>query len=141
MGRPTDLTDDLQRRLVEAIEAGNYYEAACQRAGVHYSTFLRWMKWGDSGRKDREAYKQFRMAVVAAEGRAEVRIVAQWQQQIPDNWQAARDFLARRFPERWANRDKVDIGGSGKEVVIRVVYGDPGDPAKSTSESPNRDHS
>ena len=29
----------MQEKLVKAIEAGNYYEAACGFAGIHYSTF------------------------------------------------------------------------------------------------------
>ncbi len=121
-GRPTALTDDVQQHMVAAIEAGNYYEAACQRAGIGYGTFRQWMKWGDSQAKDRERYRQFRNAVLEAEGRAEVRIVAQWQQQIPENWQAARDFLARRFPERWANREKVEHSGQdGGALAIRIV--------------------
>ncbi len=121
-GRPTALTDDVQRHMVAAIEAGNYYEAACQRAGIDFVTFRRWMKWGETGDANRERYRAFRNAVLEAEGRAEVRIVAQWQQQIPENWQAARDFLARRFPERWANREKVEHSGQdGGALAIRIV--------------------
>jgi hypothetical protein len=33
-----------------------------------------------------------------------MRLVALWQQHIPENWQAARDFLERRFPQRWGRR-------------------------------------
>jgi len=38
-----------------------------------------------------------------------VTIVAQWRKQIPENWQAARDFLARRFPEHWAPKEHGQI--------------------------------
>ena len=39
MGRPTKLTPERQNRLVEAIQAGNYYKVACAAAGIDYSTF------------------------------------------------------------------------------------------------------
>jgi hypothetical protein len=35
-----------------------------------------------------------------------------WKAQIPNNWQAARDFLARRFPKRWGAKEKIDHTGS-----------------------------
>ena len=71
MPRPTSLTPKVQADITDAIAAGNYYEAACQRAGIDYSNFRRWMKWGESKAKDRIIYYQFREAVLAAEGRAE----------------------------------------------------------------------
>ena len=39
MARPSKLTPEVTKRLTEAIRAGNYYEAACAYAGIHYSTF------------------------------------------------------------------------------------------------------
>ena len=32
--------------LIEAISEGNYYAVACNYAGIHYSTFRRWMVQG-----------------------------------------------------------------------------------------------
>src|SRR5262249_11287573 len=32
--------------------------------------------------------------------------VAQWQKHMPGNWQAIRDFLGRRHPERWGDHRK-----------------------------------
>lgn len=128
MGRPTALTPGVQAQFVKAISAGNYYEAACAYAGIGYNTFCQWMKWGKTGDKDRALYREFRGAVLKAEADAEVRIVAQWQQQIPDNWPAARDFLGRRFPERWGPKEKIEHSGpGGKEIVFRVTYGDAGE--------------
>jgi hypothetical protein len=47
-GRPSKLTDDLQKRLCDAIAAGNYRKPACKSVGIDYSTFLRWMQKGIS---------------------------------------------------------------------------------------------
>ena len=43
-GRPCKLTPERQKRLCEAIAAGNYYKAACAFAGLDYCTFRRWMR-------------------------------------------------------------------------------------------------
>lgn len=107
MGRPTKLTPETQKKIVDAITAGNHLEAAAAYAGVEYRTFSYWMERGKTAKSGE--FFQFFQAVMEAQARAEVTIVAQWKQQIPDNWQAARDFLARRYPERWAETHKVAV--------------------------------
>ena len=65
MARPTKLTSAVQDRVVAAIRAGNYPEAAARSAGISESTFYRWM-----ARAELEAsgpYRSFREAVVLAE--------------------------------------------------------------------------
>lgn len=118
MGRPSKLTPELQRKLCDAIAAGNYLEAACSYAGVDYSTFTRWMK-----RKSKR-FRNFRNAVLEAEAKAEVAIVAQWRKHMPENWQACRDFLARRYSDRWGPKERQEISGPGGEAleVPVVVY-------------------
>jgi len=106
-GQPTKLTPATQKLLCEAIAAGNYYEAACSYAGISYATFALWMRLGKRAKKGK--YFKFFKAIKKAEGDAEVTVVAQWRKQIPENWQAARDFLARRYPERWAPKEHVQI--------------------------------
>ena len=50
-----------------------------------------------------------------AEAEAEVRIVAQWQGRMPESWQAAKDFLERRYPGRWGHKlktsQKIELTG------------------------------
>lgn len=65
---------------------------------------------GEQG--EEEEYIEFFNEIQAAESEAEARVVANWQKQIPSNWQAARDFLERRFPDRWG-KQKIDIAHSG----------------------------
>jgi transposase len=108
MARPTKLTSLVQDRLCNAIRAGNYYETACAYAGISYSTFREWMIRGEA-RRSGSPFLEFLEAVRAAEAEAEMAVVALWQRHIPDNWQAARDFLARRYPERWAPRDQLHV--------------------------------
>jgi len=65
------------------------------------------MRLGKRAKKGK--YFKFFKAIMKAKGDSEVTVVAQWRKQIPENWQAARDFLARRFPERWAPKEHVQI--------------------------------
>lgn len=102
MGRPSKLTPEVQERICSAIRAGNYYEAACAYAGIHYSTFRKWMQKGETAKSGK--FREFFEAVTRAEYEAEVRMVAQWQKHMPEDYRAIRDFLERRYPERWGRR-------------------------------------
>lgn len=106
-GRNTKLTPELQERLCSAISAGNYYEAACSYAGIDYTTFWGWMKRGEKAGKG--VFFDFFKAIQKAQADSEVSIVANWKKQIPEDWKAARDFLARRFPERWGPKETLTI--------------------------------
>lgn len=116
IGRPSKLTPEVKKRLIDAIKAGNYIEPACRFAGIAPATFYRWMERG--ARASSGEFREFWEELTRAEAEAEARMVAQWQAQIPQDWRAARDFLARRFPERWASKDKIDLEHSG-EVMQR----------------------
>jgi transposase len=122
VGRPSSLTPEVQRKICEAVAAGNYYQAAAAYGGITYSCLLKWMQHGRKARRGK--FFQFFRAVKKAEAEAEVRMVAQWQKQIPDNWPAARDFLARRFPKRWGPKDRHEVtGANGKAILIQTVGG------------------
>ena len=107
------MTPEVKARLVQAIEAGNYYEAACGYAGITYTTFRNWMIKGENAKSG--TYREFFEAITRAETVAEVRMVAQWQQHMPEDYRAIRDFLERRFPERWGRKDKVQQEISGPD--------------------------
>jgi transposase-like protein len=117
VGRPSKfyLVKD---KIIEAIRKGNYYEPACKAAGVDYSTFRDWMKKAEEDKKG--PFFQFSEEVHKAEAEAELEIVQIWKSQMPHNWQAARDFLARRQPERWASQNKVDVTTNGEQMNTPV---------------------
>jgi len=120
-GRPSKLTPESQTRLLDAIRAGNHYEPACRYAGIGYSTFRTWMIKGEEQRSGQ--FREFLEAVKQAEAEAEMSMVAVWQKEAVDNWQAARDFLERRFPERWGRKDRVSAelsGPAGGPVEVDV---------------------
>lgn len=62
-------------------------------------------------------FREFFEAITRAEYEAEVRMVAQWQKHMPEDYRAIRDFLERRYPERWGRRTvEVQHGG---EIEIK----------------------
>ncbi len=131
MGRPSKLTPEITKRLTEAIRAGNYYEAACAYAGIAYSTFREWMVRGEKAKSGK--YREFVEAITQAEYEAEVRMVALWQKHMPEDYRAIRDFLERRYPDRWGRRKlDVDMKHSGDiEVEIVLVDDEDGQEAEA----------
>jgi len=59
--------------------------------------------------------------VTRAETEAEATLVRTWSEAAKIDWRAARDMLARRFPERWAQSRHPDVqGGTGFSIHIHL---------------------
>jgi hypothetical protein len=111
VGRPSKLSDEVTERVVSAVRAGNYAEAACQAAGIGQSTYYRWMARG--AQEPGSAYAGFREAVLRAEAEAEVHAVALVRRAMADDWRAAIAYLERRHPVRWRSRQQTELVGPG----------------------------
>jgi len=109
VARPSKLTDEVTERVVQAVRAGNYAEAACQSAGISSSTYYRWMSRGDQD--PGSDYARFREAVLRAEAEAEVYAVAIIRRAMGDDWRAAVAYLERRHPTRWRTRHQTELVG------------------------------
>ena len=123
-GRPSKLTPEVQQRVCDAVRAGNYLEAAAAYAGITYATLRRWMERGEKAKQG--VFCDFCAAVLKAQADAEVAVVAQWRQHMPESHQACRDYLGRRFPERWGRKDqtKTEITGpDGTVLVVKILGG------------------
>jgi len=121
MTRPTKLTPETHKKIVQAIQLGASYELAANYAGVSYSSFNLWMKKGATGNN---IYSQFYNDVKEAEGRGAIGWLAKIENAANDgNWQAAAWKLERRYPEAYG-RQKLDVAHSGDtttEVIIRYA--------------------
>lgn len=117
-GRPSEF-DEAAPKIIGFIRGGNTYECSAACARVTYHTFNNWMKQGkedaENGIEDSKFFKFFK-DVEAAEMEAEEEVVRAWRNFIPTNWQAGRDFLARRNPDKWSAKDKVDVTSNGESV-------------------------
>jgi hypothetical protein len=121
-GRPLLLTDETHRRIVDAVRAGNYLKIAAQAAGVSQATLAAWLARGRAAAAAREAgaepsaddtpFLELLEEVTRAQASAEVAAVVSWRRAFtgddPD-WRAARDYLARTAPERWAGVTRVQM--------------------------------
>lgn len=112
-GRPSKLTEELKANLTKVIAAGNYYQAACDYVGISYSIFREWIVKGEQAKSGK--YFDFSEAVKKAEAQAEIRMVQEWQKQMPENWQAIATFMERRYPDRWGRQDKSKLELTGKD--------------------------
>lgn len=113
MGRKSKLTTDVQDKIVQALRAGNYFETACEYAGVSPSTAYEWIQRGEGRhpkRRRTKVYAEFAEAVKKAAANAEVKNVAVIQQATNDSWRAAAWWLQRRFPSRWGRQEnRIDV--------------------------------
>lgn len=146
MGRPTKLTADVQARIVEAINAGNYQETAAAYAGIAPAAFYAWMSRGRAERdritnghkpdKTEARYLEFTEAVERARSVAEMRHVLNITKaaETDGTWQASAWWLERSFPKRWGRQARVEVTGTdggpiqvedGRDALLRLL-GDSG---------------
>jgi len=149
-GRPTRLTQETHDAIVTAVEAGSYLKVAAQAAGISQSTLAGWLARGreaasarDAGAEPSDAdapYLLLLESVTRAQAVAEVAAVAAWRTAFSDDWRAARDYLARTAPERWAGVTRVQMTTEDAErriddavnealLSLGVDYADPLDDA------------
>lgn len=131
-GRNSKLTEEVQNEFTRLIAQGIFVRQACEFIGVSEQTIYNWMARGSaeilrlennprSKPLSKEApFVEFFRQVKKAENTAEVRSVTQWQQAIKDgDWRAAKDFLARRYPDRWSPRIEI-TGAEGAPVQVNM---------------------
>ena len=131
-GRNTKLTEEVQGEFTRLIAQGMFVRQACGFIGVSEQTIYNWMARGSAEvlrlennprsklLTKEKPFVDFFKAVKKAENTAEVRSVTQWQNAIRDgDWRAAKDFLARRFPDRWSPRIEI-TGAEGAPVQVNM---------------------
>tara|TARA_Y100000310_G_scaffold251998_2_gene258647 strand:- start:4565 stop:4978 length:414 start_codon:yes stop_codon:yes gene_type:complete len=119
MGRRPKLTPELQKKIVDAIAAGNFNDVAAQYAGIVPSTFYRWITEGEaacSGIK-----KEFSDAVKEAAARAQIRMVAIINTAANQSWQAAAWWLERKYYQDWGRKQQV-MGEGGGPIQHGVTF-------------------
>jgi len=98
VGAPSKLTASVQKTICRMVRAGNYLNIACAAAGISTDALSNWRKKGAAGE---EPFAAFLAELEQAELDCESALVKKWHDAAPDDWRAARDLLARRFPDRW----------------------------------------
>jgi transposase len=135
VGRPTDLTPEVQETICDAIRAGNYLEPSAALAGVSKATVYNWIKRGGAEkkrlskskrarvRKKEAIYVEFVDAIREADAIAEARDVATISLAAEKHWGAAAWRLSRKHHDRWGDkRTNIHEGGENPIRAEVVQY-------------------
>ena len=126
-GRPSKFSPEVISRLEKNIGEGLPYELACRLSGISYETYRCWMR--DAMKEDADPdLINFLHTIAQAESQAEVTLINKWLNKTKGDWRAAKEYLARRWPERWAERKQLEhIGPGGGPIqgTLIVVAGTP----------------
>ena len=126
------LPKEKREMLLKLISAGNYQRTACRAAGVSEWTFNDWRKKGEQAREDKdngialsetqEELLWFVDELDEARAKAEAALVARWYNEAADgDWRAAERFLAKAFPERWADpATRLEVTGAQGGPVAQL---------------------
>jgi hypothetical protein len=97
--------------MVEATREGATRAAAAAAGPVAPSTMYAWIRLGRSELDG--PHSRFVEELDAADAECERRLIAEWRGQCPDDWRAAAEFLARRFPDRWRRQPTaIEVAGA-----------------------------
>lgn len=148
MGRPTKLTPEVQKKIVDAIESCGHIDTAAAYAGISKFSFHEWLKRG--ARSKRGIYKDFSNAVEKAVANAMMervnvnrkaangyetvtqRAITKYNSVTKQNEiveqtversmkfdaRAAEWWLERRFPQIFGRKEHVEISGDQDNPVL-----------------------
>jgi len=100
------LTSERVEIICHNIERGMRRSSAFAAVGVRRPTQGLWQRLAEKGT---EPYAALFDLIEMAEARLESLTVANWQRHTVTDWQAARAFLERRFPQDWGNKSQQSI--------------------------------
>ena len=118
MGRRSKLTPELQDKICNAVRIGATYGVAAGAAGICERTFHNWREWGEERRSGK--YVQFLQALRKAESVGEVKHLASI---TASGAEGSKWILARRHPERWANKSEIKHSGDAENPIVTRVIG------------------
>lgn len=128
-----EVDDPRVKRLVDALQAGNFIDHACDYAGVGRTTVYRWLDRGQNEHEriasggepdpDEAKYLELWDTIKKARASAFVRNVALIQQAANQGtWQAAAWWLERTAPQQYGRRLSAEItGAEGDAINVSVT--------------------
>lgn len=114
-GRPVLLNPESEERFFYAIKLVGL-ESACKYAGLKFDTVCEWIRRG-KGEDEREAvepYINFANRYESTVAESEIKISgafhsATFNRESKANWQAAKQLLGIRFPQKWSTNNEQKI--------------------------------
>lgn len=120
-------------KIVSSIERGNGRVASCKAARLNYQTFLNWLN-PNHANYDLEFLEAIKKAEeygsLALEETCMATILRTATRHGKEVWQAAAWILERKYPEKYAQKNKTDITTNGKDITpATIVFKDFNDDA------------
>lgn len=115
--RPSVLSPEVERRLLDAASVGATHEVMARYAGIASSTLTYWKQKASRGVKK---YAELIDKLHEAEAKAELENLGTIQQigKKDRQWTALAWYLERKYPDRYAKRDALVVNQSGAIKVI-----------------------
>lgn len=119
--------------IITAIRLGQRQNTAAAWAGIWPATLSRWITRGneelgrmgtenqDTPQETEEPYVTLALELAYTDADAQMRAVAEWQNHFPKDWRAIDRFMAKRWPDQWADH----TGGSTSRLEITGTGGGP----------------
>jgi transposase-like protein len=123
-GRPSKLTPERKEKILQAVQAGNYFSTACEYADVDPGTAHNWVRRGEGRDPDHEPtepYIEFSRELRRARAVAEMHKVAIISVAAGEHWQAAAWWLERMFPERFSLHNRSTVSVEMKAEVEHII--------------------
>ena len=112
---------EIWQRLSQAISVGAYIEDACVFAGISSRQFRRWRELAE---QEVEPYASRWVEIQKSEAQAIVRNLFNIQTAANNGtWQASAWILERKYPDKYARKDFVQLTDS-KEYDVELYWSD-----------------
>jgi len=120
-GRPTSLTPETRRIILEALKAGVFISTACQIAGITEKTFYNWVRRGQSEDPSDIEFSRFLQSCSKIIAATEISAVASIRAAGKKNWKAFAWWLSRRHGKRWGAHQEAGGQVQGRPPVPLTV--------------------
>lgn len=111
------LTDDYKETILRLLRAGNYIETACAATGYSSRALREWRLAYRRGEEVAQKHKEFFEGINQAIAQGETLHLSRIERASAEGvWQASAWVLERRWSERWAKREVVELRGSGSDL-------------------------
>ena len=107
---------EIVEKITQALCDGQGRVRACKLAGIHYDTFMVWMR----------SKPEFAEAVKKAEATGNDKIKDICQRRIIEDksWQSAAWWLERNYQDQYSLKQRHDITSDGKVLGLNIVVQD-----------------
>ncbi len=118
VGRPSRLTPERSKVLLEGVKMGLTYKLACARSGITFTTFRKWIEKGEQ--QATGEYRDFLDLLTKAEADGAAQSIAAIKIAAQKDWRAAAWMLEARHPEEYG-RKRLEVTGKNGGPVEQIV--------------------